>query len=97
MSTETIQIETRQRSFGGKLIKWLFIAFNILMIIWLVTGLNSAGQGYSKMSQAEQAGTAIGAGIGVMLISVIWVLGDIILGLAVLLTRGKKIITTKTA
>jgi hypothetical protein len=90
-----VQVETRKRSFTGKLVKWSFIFFNILMLIWLIGGMNAAGDGYEAMSEAEKAGTAIGAGIGAMFIVSIWAMGDIILGLLVLLTRGKKIITTE--
>lgn len=77
------------RTFMGKLFKWSFIAFNILMLVWLVAGLNNATSGMENMSEAEQAGAAIGTGIGAALIVGIWVVGDIILGLFVLLTRPK--------
>lgn len=97
MSNQIVQIETRRRSFVGKLVKWSFIGFNILMLIWLIAGLGGAGQGMDEMTEAQRTGTAIGAGIGAMFIFIIWVLGDIILGIAVLLTRGKKIITTQTS
>ncbi|EHU01692.1 hypothetical protein CKS_0132 [Pantoea stewartii subsp. stewartii DC283] len=40
-------------------------------------------------SDAERAGAAIGAGLGVMAIGGIWVIGDIILGILVLFTRPK--------
>lgn len=51
--------------------------------------MNNASQGMSGLSGAEQAGAAIGIGIGPMLILSIWVIGDIILGLFVLFTRPK--------
>lgn len=73
----------------------LFIGFNVLMVVWMIAGLGAAGEGYDQMSEAQKAGTNIGAGIGMMFILVVWALGDIILGLAVLLTRGKKIIITR--
>lgn len=80
-----------KRSFLGKLCKWSFILWNILMIVWLVSGLGSSAEVYnSAASQAEQAGAAIGTGIGVMMILTLWVIGDIILGLFVLFTRPKK-------
>ena len=52
-----------QRSFFGKLIKWTFIGFNLLMLFWLVTGMMSASEVVSSASSdAEQAGAAIGGG-----------------------------------
>jgi hypothetical protein len=90
----TVQTEVRKRSVLGHVVKWVFILFNVLMLTWLIFGIGGATEGYEQMSEAEQAGTAIGAGIGVMMILTIWVLGDIILGIGVLLTRGRKIITT---
>ena len=59
------------------------------MPLWLFAGMDAATEGMDTMSEAEQAGTAIGAGIGGMLVVSIWVFGDIILGLFVLFTRPK--------
>ncbi len=84
-----LQLRKPQRTFFGKLIKWSFIGFNVLMAIWLFAGMNAATEGMSSMSSAQQAGTAIGTGIGAMLVLSIWVIGDIILGLFVLFTRPK--------
>jgi hypothetical protein len=91
---QVVQVETRKRSFFGKLVKWSFVGFNLLMLVWLFAGMSGATKGYESMSAAEQAGTAMGAGLGMMLILTIWAIGDVILGIAVMLTRGKRIITT---
>ena len=82
-----VQLRKLKRGFFGKLVKWGFIGFNILMAIWLIGSMNSATEGMQALSGAEQAGAAIGTGIGAMLILGIWVVGDIILGLFVLFTR----------
>lgn len=75
----------------GKIIKWLFILFNILMLVWLISGANTGSEMVnSAMSEAEAAGAALGTGIGMMMIATMWVVGDIILGLFVLLTRPKE-------
>lgn len=92
----TVQREVSDRTFFGKLVKWVFIGFNILMLIWMV----SAGAAVSDVSthavnDAQRAGTAIGAGIGMTLILLVWGLGDVILGMFVLFTRRKKIITVE--
>lgn len=84
-----VALRKARRGFLGKLFKWSFIAFNILMAVWLVTALGNAGQHMSGLSGAEHAGAAIGTGIGAMLILGIWVVGDIILGFFVLFTRAK--------
>ena len=85
-----VQLRKPKRTFFGKLIKWSFIAFNVLMAIWLVGGMGSASDKIDAMSSnAEKAGAAIGTGIGATIVIVLWVLGDIILGLFVLFTRPK--------
>lgn len=79
-----------KRTLMGKLIKYTFIGFNILMLIWFISGMGGAAEVVeSANSEAEQAGAAVGAGIGAMFILFIWAIGDLILGLFVLLTRPK--------
>jgi hypothetical protein len=91
-----VRRETRERSALGKLIKWLFIAFNIAMIIWIVGGLTAASK-IQVHSVAEQAGLAIGSAIGFASLLVLWAIGDVILGILVLFSRGDKIITEEIA
>lgn len=80
-----------RRSLFGKLAKWSLIGFNLLMVIWLVSYLATLGEiANDAQSDAERAGTAIGGTIGIGAILVLWALGDIILGLVVLLTRPSK-------
>ena len=40
-------------------------------------------------SEAERAGAALGAGLGMIAIGTIWVIGDIVIGILVFLTRPK--------
>jgi hypothetical protein len=88
-----VRREVSDRTVIGKIIKYLFIAFNILMAIILITGSMGAAEGMQKTaSDAEVAGAAIGTAIGVGSILFLWVVGDIILGLFVLFTRRKKTI-----
>lgn len=84
-----VQLRKPTRSGFGKFVKWVFILFNILMLIWMVAGLGSSTEGYEAMSEAEKAGTAIGTGLGAMFLFIIWAVGDVILGIATLLTRPK--------
>jgi len=86
-----VRTEKRERSAAGKLIKWSFIAFNVLMAVWIVGGLHSVSK-IQTHSAAEQIGTGIGATIGITMLLVLWALGDLILGILVLVTRGDKVI-----
>ncbi len=80
-----------KRTVFGKIIKILFIGFNILMLLWFIFGIGGAAESIETAgSEAEQAGAAIGTGIGAMLIIIVWVAGDFILGIMTLLTRPKK-------
>ncbi len=79
-----------RRGLFGHLFLWSFVGFNILMAAWLFFGLGAATDNYQELTAAEQAGTAIGAGIGAVMIFVIWAVGDVILGIPVLLTRPSR-------
>jgi hypothetical protein len=84
-------IRKPKRGIFGKLIKLLFIAFNLLMLLWVLTSLGAiADLAGTATSDAEMIGAAIGTTLGFGLIGSIWVIGDVILGLLVLLTRPKK-------
>lgn len=83
-----VQIRKLKRGFFGQLAKWTLIAFNLFMIWALFAGLNNVGE-IKTNNEFEEIGVAIGTGLGVSAILIIWVLGDIILGLWALLTRPK--------
>jgi hypothetical protein len=91
-----IRTEKRERSLAGKLIKWAFVAFNLLMVIWIVGGLHSVSK-IEVHSTAEKLGTGIGAGVGITMLLVLWALGDLILGIMVLVTRGNKVIVEESS
>lgn len=85
-----VQLRIPKRTFFGKLVKYSFILFNLIMAYWIFAGLGGASEQYSELSsEAEKAGAAIGTGLGVMFIAGIWFVGDVILGLFVLFTRPK--------
>ncbi|XEI31197.1 zinc ribbon domain-containing protein [Aeromonas veronii] len=83
------QIRKPKRGFFGKLFKWGFILFNLLMVFWLVSYWGSVGDMMQGANDAEKAGGVIGTTIGTGMIFGIWGFGDLILGLFVLLTRPK--------
>lgn len=85
-----VQLRKPKRGFFGKIIKYSFILFNLFMAWWLIVGMGAASETIqSASSSAEQAGAAIGTGIGAAMIIGLWGFGDIILGLFVILTRPK--------
>lgn len=90
-----IRKETRKRGFFGWIFRAIFILFNILMLLWLFSYWGSLSE-MNTSSDAERAGAAIGGTIASGMILTIWVLGDIILGLFVLFTRGRKTIIEET-
>jgi hypothetical protein len=90
-----IRTEKRERGFIGKLIKWAFIGFNLFMIFWTVGGLSIVSK-VETHSTAEKIGASIGATIGITFILMLWGLGDLILGVLVLVSRGNKILIEET-
>jgi len=90
---KTIRTEVRKRTLMGKIIKWSFICFNVLMLVWMLSTCAAVGDGINNAhSDAEQAGTAIGGAMASGMQIFIWMAGDVILGILVLLTRGKKML-----
>jgi hypothetical protein len=72
---------------------WAIVLFSALMLVWIVAGVgavsnNCAGKTGDALV-ACQAGTAIGGGIGVTILVVIWFIGFIVLGLIWLMSRPK--------
>ncbi|GAB3191617.1 hypothetical protein GCM10027261_02010 [Geodermatophilus arenarius] len=73
--------------------RWVFLAIQALFLIWIIGGASSAadncdGQVGDALT-ACQAGTAVGAGIGVMVIVFLWVAVDVILGIGYLIFRKR--------
>lgn len=85
-----IMLRKPKRGVFGQIFKYLFIFFNILMIIFLfLSGENSGNALATATSDAERAGVAVGTTIWAGTLLILWVIGDIILGLFVLFTRPK--------
>ncbi|EHK9946381.1 zinc ribbon domain-containing protein [Escherichia coli] len=84
------QLQKLKRSFLGRIIKWVFILFNIFMIYMLLVGLGGTSEIINNAtSDAEKAGAVIGTGLGLITIGSLWVIGDIIIGILVFLTKPK--------
>ena len=85
-----VQLRRPKRGFFGKIFKFLFITFNLIMAVWIFSFFYGVGEVTNQMhGDAEQAGAAIGATIGTGMLLFVWFVGDAILGLLVLFTRPK--------
>lgn len=73
---------------------WVFLAIQALFLVWIISGAASAGDNCAGLTgddlAACEAGTAVGAGIGVALIIGLWVAVDIILGIIYLVVRSAR-------
>lgn len=79
-----------KRGFFGKLFKWGFIIFNLVMVFWLFSYWADIGEMSAQTTDsASQTGMAIGATLGTGMLLVLWAVGDVILGLLVMFTRPK--------
>jgi len=88
--SRVVRTEVRKRGFFGKLMKWSFILFNLLMIYFVIQGAVGISDGAKSLTtDYEKAGYGTGAVIGFGLMLFVWVAGDVILGLMVMFTRGK--------
>lgn len=84
------QLRKAKRGFWGKIFLWLFYGFNIFMLWWMIGGISvSSDTIAATASDAERAGATIGAGLGLFILIIIWVIGDIITGLLALVSRPK--------
>jgi hypothetical protein len=87
----TVRKEIRKRGLFGKIFKFLFYAFNVLMIVFLVSFWRaiSGAIGPNGITPDQGIGTNL---LGTVMIAVVWLLGDGVLGALVLATRGSKIV-----
>jgi hypothetical protein len=92
---EVVQSHVRKRGFFGKIFKFLFIAFNALMLIWVVSyWVTLGGMFQTAATDATKTGMEIGAAIGTGALLFLWVAGAIILGLITMLSRGSTVVIT---
>ena len=68
---------------------WGLVIWSGLCVLWLVTGLNNVSQ-MQTGNEYEAAGAAIGTGIGVTLIFMVWFFGFIVGSLVWLMSRPKR-------
>jgi hypothetical protein len=82
--------EVRKRGFFGWIFLLIFLGFNALMALWLLTYWSNIGGALSSGSEAGRAGAAIGVTIASGVIFFFWAAGAVITGLLALLTRGPR-------
>ncbi|MGY1746757.1 hypothetical protein [Blastococcus sp. SYSU D00695] len=74
--------------------RWVFLAIQALFLIWIIGGVGNVSDNcdgeVGTALDACQAGTAVGAGIGVAMIVFLWVAVDVILGITYLIVRKKR-------
>ncbi|MCO1660302.1 hypothetical protein [Pseudonocardia humida] len=72
---------------------WVFLAVQALFLVWVVSSLSGAADNCDGRTgdalSACQAGTAVGAGLGLAVILFLWVAVDVILGITYLVTRRR--------
>jgi hypothetical protein len=92
-----VRTEVRKRGFFGKVFKFLFVLFNVLMLIWVISYWSTVAPLFDeRLDSAGRTGAAIGTTLGTTFLLFLWALGDVILGLLTLLSRGQKIIIEET-
>ncbi|MGH3325983.1 MAG: hypothetical protein ACRDOV_16380 [Streptomyces sp.] len=71
---------------------WVILAFNLIMLTWVILGASSGpdcgGKTGDALTQCEAG--QVGTGIGVFGLILIWALGDIILGVLWMITKPHK-------
>lgn len=71
----------KERSLLGKMLKWMFILFNLFMLALV----------YMTQTSTDESNilVAIGGGMGIMMLAGMWIMGAIVLGAFTYFTRAK--------
>lgn len=73
---------------------WVFVIVQVLFVVWIIAGASEVAGSCEGLRGNErdacEAGTAIGATIGVGVIVFLWVLVDVILGITWLVTNRSR-------
>ncbi len=79
-----------------RIFTWVIIAFNALMLLWLVVGVNASSEASKdcetesgELREACQAGNDIGTAFGAGVVIALWVSGAVILGVLWVVTNSK--------
>jgi hypothetical protein len=76
-----------------RVLTWVIVVINLLFLAWVIAGASGASHNCSGLAGQDlsncQAGTAIGTGLGVVIVIFLWALVDVILGVIWLVTRPR--------
>lgn len=93
--SRVIWIETRECGLLGRFFKRLLVVFNFLMIVWLASRFLQVGGAVSGiLSGVGSESIAIVSTISAGMLVGVWFVGNVVLGVFVLMTRGKKVMIT---
>jgi len=85
------------RSLVGTVFKWWFIIFNILMIFWILSIGNEAGDAIDESeSEFEEDVNAAAGGIAMTMVCGVWFIGAIIFGMLAMVTKPSGTVITTT-
>ena len=85
------QTEKPKRGVSARALKWAFLGFNILMLIWFCSEWWALRTGNAKNAASDVfAGPAVSSGLFIISVMVIWLLGFIVLGGLMVLTRQRR-------
>ena len=91
-SNEISNTNTPTRNLFGKFVKWIFIGFNIIMlvsIIWLVSNLDGIDMSSIHKDDTEMLSRFMITGTWMYFSFFLWIVGNIVFGVLVLCTRPK--------
>lgn len=87
---EPVPVQPRKKRH---IFRWVFLAVQLLFLVWIIGGVGGSADNcdgkVDSALEACQAGTAVGAGIGAMLIIFLWLAVDAILAVTYLIFRKK--------
>ena len=92
LSNETSNTNTPTRSLFGNFVKWIFIGFNIIMllsIIWLASNLDGIDISSIHKDDTEMLSRFMITGTWMYFSFFLWIVGNIVFGVLVLCTRPK--------
>lgn len=88
-------IEKRKRGFFGWLFLLVFLAWNAICLVWLVTGLAAINDIPRTDGDGLDSVRTFGTSIAVGFVLIVWALGAVITGLLALVTRGGKTVVRR--
>jgi hypothetical protein len=84
-------LEVREaRSPFGRVVKWIFLAFQVVMVLLMLGTCAAVGPFLSGPDPEVAIGAGMFGAMAMATLWTVWPLGTLLLGLLVLFTRGRK-------